>query len=393
MKRKKKIVGLVGRTLFVLVLFIVLFAYAMFQGGKVSWTVFYLLAPFLLYSFAFAFYPLSDCRIQRVLPSGDREAGDDVTITLKLERKFPFPLLYTVINDHWSDIGRGSETRYFGVLGFRKKWHYEYTLTALRRGEYTATELSIEVFDFFSWIKKTKTIQQKTTILVLPKTMKVDFPHIAASFEQGIQTSPLQLLKDTSMVSGIRDYQAGDRFTWIHWKSFARTNKLMAKEFEDRQTEELTIMLDHRPSETFEELVSFTASLLREASSQGIDILFVPFMKGPTSFAPSKSSADLRAALLYLAKIQPEPEFVSWFQAKQLQRVNGSILLITSRPDALLLQPLLSVQQSKSPEVICFVVKRKVSSLQMEEAIRYAKSTGIQVYEIAYELGGIEVKA
>ena len=33
--------------------------------------------------------------------------------------------------------------------------------------------------------------------------------------------SPLNIVKDTTMATGVRDYQSGDRVTWIHWKSFA----------------------------------------------------------------------------------------------------------------------------------------------------------------------------
>ena len=52
------------------------------------------------------------------------------------------------------------------------------------------------------------------------------------------------------MATGVRDYQAGDRVTWIHWKSFARTQNLMTKEFEDRQSEDILVLLDGRESES-----------------------------------------------------------------------------------------------------------------------------------------------
>lgn len=380
MNRTKYAIGFVGRTLFVIVIFVILFAYAMFQGGKVSWTVFYILAPFLLYAIAFACYPMSDLRIQRVLPTGDRVAGEDVTITLKFERKIPFPLLYTVVKDSWSGEERGTDIRYFGVFGFRKKWEHEYTLEALQRGEYIATELSIEVIDFFSWIKKTRIYQQQSTFLVFPKTIWAHLPHISSSYEQGGMASPLRLLKDTSMVSGVRDYQAGDRFSWIHWKSFARTNKLMTKEFEDRQTQEMTLMLDPRPSEAFEELVSYTATLLKEAASEQADIRFLSSTAGSASYVPSRSSVDLRAAYIYLAKLQPAKDSLLKMQVKQLQKISGSIVLVTSQPDAVLLQPFLSVFPSTS--ISCLVPNREKPTQTLTEAIRFAKSKGVQVYTI-----------
>ena len=76
------------------------------------------------------------------------------------------------------------------------------------------------------------------------------------------------------MATGVRDYQSGDRVTWIHWKSFARTQTLMTKEFEDRRSQELFILMDGQTVKTFEELVELTASILKEASSHQAGIGF-----------------------------------------------------------------------------------------------------------------------
>ena len=85
-------------------------------------------------------------------------------------------------------------------------------------------------------------------------------------YDRGATASPLNIVKDTTMATGIRDYQSGDRVAWIHWKSFARTQTLMTKEFEDRRSQELILVLDGRPSEAFEEQVELAASILKEAS-------------------------------------------------------------------------------------------------------------------------------
>ena len=65
------------------------------------------------------------------------------------------------------------------------------------------------------------------------------------------------------MATGIREYQPGDRFSWIHWKTFARTNELMTKEFEERQSHDVLIVLDRESSQAFEAMVTFTASMIR----------------------------------------------------------------------------------------------------------------------------------
>ena len=58
-EKSSKFVSCSGRFIFVLFVLASAFVFAMFQGGKVSWTIFYILLPFILYSIALFFYPLS----------------------------------------------------------------------------------------------------------------------------------------------------------------------------------------------------------------------------------------------------------------------------------------------------------------------------------------------
>ena len=67
---------------------------------------------------------------------------------------------------------------------------------------------------------------------------------IETRYDQGAAVSRIQSIKDTSMATGIRSYQPGDRVSWIHWKSFARTQTLKTKEFEDRQSQDLFVLMD-----------------------------------------------------------------------------------------------------------------------------------------------------
>ena len=75
--------------------------------------------------------------------------------------------------------------------------------------------------------------------------------------------------RDTSMAVGVRDYQPGDRFSWINWKASAKRNEIMTKEFEQRQSHDVFVVMDCAPDKHFEAIVSFTASLLRAVLKKG----------------------------------------------------------------------------------------------------------------------------
>ena len=57
---------------------------------------------------------------------------------------------------------------------------------------------------------------------------------ISMQYDQGASQTRFSLIKDTTMATGVREYVPGDRFSWIHWKSFAKNGELRTKEFEDR---------------------------------------------------------------------------------------------------------------------------------------------------------------
>jgi uncharacterized protein (DUF58 family) len=72
---------------------------------------------------------------------------------------------------------------------------------------------------------------------------------------------------------GLRDYRSGDSPRWIHWRTSARRNELMVKEFEEQNEQDLAILVDPWLPRTkataeqrlaIEEVVSFAATLCLE---------------------------------------------------------------------------------------------------------------------------------
>ena len=85
MKKKFTFIRQVGT---VLALIGVLFSYAMFQGGFVSWFLFYSFLPFGLCALAIAAYPLHRIQVTRTIASSSYYAGDTLTVTISLHLPF-----------------------------------------------------------------------------------------------------------------------------------------------------------------------------------------------------------------------------------------------------------------------------------------------------------------
>src|SRR3954462_6300657 len=86
--------------LFVLFALIVMcFSYAMFQGGFVSWFLFYSFLPFSLYCICLSFYSLKELEITRQIPKTDYNAGEPLKVMVNVKRNSRFPIFYFLIED------------------------------------------------------------------------------------------------------------------------------------------------------------------------------------------------------------------------------------------------------------------------------------------------------
>ncbi|MCM3712391.1 DUF58 domain-containing protein [Sporosarcina luteola] len=388
MKKGKELLSVTGRFVFIVGLFFSVYVFAMFQGGKVSWTIFYMLTPFLLYSIALFAYPINNIKAERIIRTKTIESGGKLAVTVKLTRTVRFPLLYTVAIEKWADPAMvrsaKTNTKHIFLFGLKKSVEFSYEIDKLPRGEHIVEGVELEVSDFFGWIKKRAFIKLKDAILVYPNTTSIKYVPINAQYDRGSLISPFSLVKDTTMATGVRDYQAGDRVTWIHWKSFARTQNLMTKEFEDRQSEDIIVLLDGRESNLFEEKVELTASIVEEAANHQANIAFVSAGAETVAFPFIHSADQLRDVFVHLAKIRPTASEGIQPIAATLPAVAGSVVLVTADPDWLFIQSMMAlVKNTKS--VICFVIVEGENQLpqQLQEQIRFAKAKGITIHALS----------
>lgn len=73
--------------------------------------------------------------------------------------------------------------------------------------------------------------------------------------------------------AGVRDYRPGDLRKWVHWRSTARTGRLVVREHEDPARSPVVLVLAGNPAETesdiWESLVAAAASVGRHAIDEG----------------------------------------------------------------------------------------------------------------------------
>ncbi|BCB02184.1 DUF58 domain-containing protein [Bacillus sp. KH172YL63] len=403
MKKTLQYLKPLGKFLLLLFLIGITFSFAMFQGGFVSWFLFYSFMPFALYSLFVFLYPLSAFYVERSFEANEFKAGDELKVTVTLSRKIPFPLFYMVMEDvvtdsmfHHSGFQKAKAMIH---PGFRKRITLTYIVDELPRGEHIFSAVRFRTGDFFGVFEKEATVECKDKLLVYPSTVDVPYRPLESRYDQGMTTSNVKIQKDTTMATGIREYQPGDRFSWIHWKTFARTNELMTKEFEERQSHDVLIVLDREVSPAFEAMVTFTASMIRSIVKKGAQVGLVSIGEDHVSFPIRGGEEHLSQLSYHLAKVKHDSRF-GLGKVLQGEGLNYSqsaaVLVVTSSVSK---KMIMSVNQyaKRNSSVVVFLVKRVGEMVTEEEKSvkAYASSRGIRLkvcHEGDFSSAFLEVK-
>lgn len=321
-----------GRVVTIFLLLVMTFCFAMFQGGFVSWFVFFTVTPFLLYALALAFVPIQIEEIERTITPRQVARGERVRVDVTFRVKSKLPLLFVAVSELPMDKAfyegaRGHSTKLM-LAGFRRQFHWSYELYDLQRGEHHFAGLLLVFTDFFGWTVRKKIAHKKDLFLVYPKVRSIKL-QAQRDYEQGALPTPFALLKDTSVVTGVRDYQPGDRFSWVHWKSFAKSGELRTKEFEDRQTQALFVVLDRASSAHFEDTIDFSASLLQKLIKERVDVSFMSVGASRFYSPPIKTEAQLQKVQTHLAVVQADADFsVERLLQIEEQRMNHATIVV-----------------------------------------------------------------
>lgn len=370
MKRLKQFFHHGGRLVIVILLLLVTYCYAMFQGGFVSWFVFFTILPFSIYSILLALVPIRMAEISRTFSKGRLERGDDVLVTVKFRNKSWFPIIFMTVNempmkDGFYEALNGNANKLF-LVGWKREFEWSYELKELKRGEHHFKGLQFTCADFLGWTIRHIELESPQMFLVYPKVFDVKTISMRMQYDQGAAMLQYSLIKDTTMATGVREYVPGDRFSWVHWKSFAKNGELRTKEFEDKQSQNTFILIDRSIQKNFEQVVDFAASYIQKMIKErgevsflsvGIDRYFAPVIKTDSQF---------EKVMQHLVLMQPDAQFaVDRLLYQEQKTMNRSVIVIITGE---LMPDLIEVLNSDgrfANKVQCFVVNENVEQVKL----------------------------
>ncbi|MBS4179483.1 DUF58 domain-containing protein [Lederbergia citrea] len=356
-----------------IILFALTFSYAMFQGGFVSWFLFFSFFPFGLYSLFLHLYSRRQFKVERLIEPKDYCADDHMNVTIMIRRRMPLPLFFLIVEDI-TPVGLDS-VRSKQVLfpGFKRELQLSYRIDKASRGEHIFEAIRLTSGDVLGIAKKEWWFDCRESILVYPKFEEMIYRPLENRFEQGGTTSAMQFQKDTSLVAGVRQYQPGDRFAWIDWKATARTNEMMSKEFEIRQSNDLFIVLDRTHTENFEEMVKFTASAIRAILRNGGQVGLLSAGKERTIIPIKGGEQQQQQIFHHLAKVNADStvHLANLIEGEAaLYNHPAALILITSTLDKQLIDRAGMYMRRKGTLIIYLIKKRRSISHAQEMKLK-----------------------
>ena len=360
-----------------LLLIVIIFSYAMFQGGFVSWFLFYSFLPFALYALYVVFFSLKGFTAEREFSKSEYFAHDQITATVTIKRNHSFPLLFIIVEDCLSPpiqkTVQHHSNKIIYFLGFQREFSIQYRMRNLPRGEHEFRNIVMRIGDLLGIIEKEKYIMTDEKILVFPSFK--EYIHVPANqlLQQSIELTKGHPQSDTSMMVGIREYQLGDRFSWINWKASAKRDGLVTKEFETGQSTDVLLVLDSTPSQQFENLVSFTASLGQVLLSKGTKVGFLSVSEATISMPIHGGEYSRQQLFFHLAKIQDRSP-IAFHEAIVKERImidqKAALFLITSHLTEQLIEAASKISLGKKTVVIIVMESENISAASTQQALK-----------------------
>lgn len=247
-----------ARVVIVLLIFSIVGALA--TGWETYFNLTYVWLGLLIASFFWSRISLNGISLERHPRSLRSQVGRTFEESFVIRNKSRIRKLWIEIRDDSELPGHRASSVITG-LGRNKEKNWVIRTLCTRRGRFRVGTAEIHSGDPFGLFPRVIEIKQEYYLVVLPRTERIrsfEFPTGRLPGGDAIRQRTHQI---TPNAAGVRDYAPGDSLNRIHWKSTARRQKLIVKEFEFDPQAEAWILLDAHADVQVGRIVEISAEI------------------------------------------------------------------------------------------------------------------------------------
>ncbi len=270
-------------------------------GNNLLYLLFAMLLGFITISGLLSEQAHRGLGVGRHLPSA-LHAGAPAYFALALanrKRRAPSFSLHLEEEDPASGIMRH---HYLVRLGPAERTTWTYPLVFPRRGRHRLPGYRVWTRYPFGLFTKATRLREQAEVLVLPAVHPLDGP--AAGSPWGAGERPRRRRGRGTDLHELRDFRDGDDPRLIHWKSTARTGRLILRELQEEEARRLRLVVEDpapgTPEEAVERDISLAASLAAHWVGRGAEVqLVLPDGETPWGSHPRHLRLILEALALF----------------------------------------------------------------------------------------------
>ncbi|MBN1681597.1 MAG: DUF58 domain-containing protein [Anaerolineae bacterium] len=241
----------------------------------------YAITALLVGAFLWSWTAVNWIQIGRYTYARRAQVGGTLDETFIIRNTSLLPKLWLEVRDH-STLPDHHASHVVPALLPRRQYKWDTHTVCTRRGEYILGPLTVVSGDPFGLFQSPRQIAAMSSIIVYPPTVPVHRFATPIGTLSGGEAVRRRAHFITTNAAGIRDYQPGDSFNRIHWRSTARRDRLLVKEFELDPLADAWIYLD----------LSADSLVERPQAQAGVD----PIYAMPPNLPPSTEEYAITAA-------------------------------------------------------------------------------------------------
>jgi uncharacterized protein (DUF58 family) len=200
-------------------------------GRALFFNIAYVLFGLFFISMIWAWIAIWGVTLGRQTRSLRSQVGRTFTEVFRVRNTTFLPKLYLEVRDY-SDLPFHQVSQIIPPLGARNKFEWRVDTACVVRGEFKLGPMSVTTGDPFGLFHPHRTINASERMIVYPQMLPIDRFGLPVGVLSGGEAQRYITQNVTTNAAGVRDYVQGDSINRIHWKSTARRNKLIVKEFE-----------------------------------------------------------------------------------------------------------------------------------------------------------------
>jgi len=216
---------------------------ALVTGRDLFYNLVYLWLAVIVIAGVWTWTAINRIRIGRHTRALRAQVGRPLEERLSVRNTSAVPKLWLEVRDH-SDLPGHNASLVVDSLAPGRERVWVVRSLCRERGRFRLGPLSLTSGDPFGLFQVTRQVPQTTNIVVYPMTFELPDFTLPLGPMPGGDALRRRTHYVTANAAGVRDYSPGDSFNRIHWRSTARRDRLIVKEFELDPMSDIWIFLD-----------------------------------------------------------------------------------------------------------------------------------------------------